>query len=239
MVNSKEVHLGDWIRQDWKRLLAGAVTTIAIAWALIWVAIDYYDARVIQVPQLGKKVDKLETDLQAAVVARETLQQSIAETDVLRLAIALIPGDIRQISRNAYISYAESTPSIITQHIEAQSFQWRVQIKQEESGRYSGLVGYRIWGLPTDGGEESNDPEIEKLQASMREYWRNLGLFINAAERIDLGSHEPQLLARTSDGLSTLGPTPDQQYEIYIVIEKNQDENRRWRCALIATMPHR
>lgn len=225
----------DFIQQHWQAVLAGVAATIATVWGLIWLAIDYYAARFTKVPQLTQKVEKLELDLDAALKARDDVIQSIADTDALRRAIALVPGDIRQITRNVHISYDESATSTITQTIDAQTFQWRVRIKQEENGRYSGFVGHRLWGVPNDLPDTSNDPEQKEMFEAMQKGIQDMGIFINAAERIDLGSREPQLLAHTNPTLSTLESTPDQFYEIYIVIEKNEDESRRWRCALIAT----
>ncbi len=143
------------------------MTIIGIVWGLILLAINYYEARFVQVPQLTQRVEKLETDLNMTREARDNLKHSIGETGVLRRAMALVPGDIRQITRDVYISYDESTPSTITQ-TDDQTFQWKVRIKQEENSRYSGFIGHRLWGFPNVMADDCINSEQKKLREQCR-----------------------------------------------------------------------
>ena len=96
------------------------------------------------------------------------------------------------------------------------------------------MVGHRLFGSAFSAGE-SEDEKMKELQEAIRSGMDQMRPFINAAERIDLSSREPQQFA-SDESISSVYPPPETGLEIYLVIERNEDENRRWRCALIAAV---
>jgi hypothetical protein len=214
-------------------LTIGGLITLLVGFVAF--VVRHYDLVNRQIPELKEQVSQLETDLGDAEKERDELRRSIEDTDVLLKAIATIPGEIRQITRDVFISYDEDRTSTITQTVDGQTFQWRITVKQDENGRYSAMVGHRLFGSTLPAPEETEDEKMKELHEAMRSGIDQMGLFINAAERIDLSSREPQQFA-SAESISSVHPPPETGLEIYLVIERNEDENRRWRCALIAAM---
>ena len=216
------------------RILA-ITALIGVTAALVAFLWRHYDLANRQVPELKKEVGQLEADLKEVQRERDELRRSAEGTDALLKAIGSIPGEIRQITRDVFISYDEDSPSTITQIIDGQAFQWRITVNKEEDGSYSGMVGHRLFGssLPIENqeGDEKSKEQFSKMRSSIDQ----MGLFINAADRINLSSRGPQQIA-SAESISSLPEPPENGLEIYLLIERNEDQNRRWRCALIATM---
>ena len=208
--------MGSWLNQ-YRGLMTtilaalGALVTLA---AVVAGGIDYYFARFVEVPALRARGDEL--------IRRLTeLESSIQETETLRRVLALIPGHIRRIDRGIYISYDKTVETKITLTIDDKSYQWKVRIEEEEDGRYSGLFSINpAWSM---GSQIADDPQYQKFFDAMR----NTQVFLRAAKRIDLDSSEPQIIFSDTSG--------DPHYKFYIIIEDSEGENRRWRCAVIAT----
>jgi hypothetical protein len=224
----------NWLDKPASRFLAGTGVVIAL-FGFVGFAWHYNDLANRQLPAVKERAERLQNELRDARRERDELQQSVNDTDALLKAIASIPGEIRQVSRDVFISYDEDSSSLITQIVDGQQFQWRIIVKKEEDGSYSGMVGHRLFGSSLPASRDNEDEETKKLFSAMRSGIDQMGLFINAADRIDLNSRDPQQIA-SAKSLSSIHPPPENGLEIYLVIERNEDRNRRWRCALIATM---
>jgi len=224
----------NWLDKPANRILAGTGVVVAL-FAFVGFAWHYNELANRQLPAIKERAERLQIELRDARRERDELQQSVDDTDALLKAIALIPGEIRQISRDIFISYDEDSSSLITQVVDGQKFQWRISVKQEEDGSYSGMVGHRLFGSSLLAADDKENEEAKKLFSAMRSGIDQMGLFLNAADRIDLSSRDPQQIA-SAESLSSMHPPPENGLEIYLVIERNEDQNRRWRCALIATM---
>lgn len=231
---SNATQKSNWLDKPANRFLAGTGIVVAL-FTFVGFAWHYNDLANRQLPALKERVERLQKELRDARRERDELQQSVDDTDALLKAIASIPGEIRQISRDVFISYDEDTSSLITLIVDGQTFQWKISVKQEEDGSYSGMVGHRFFGSSLPAADENEDEKTKKLLSAMRSKIDQMGFFLNAADRIDLSSREPQQIA-SAESLSSMHPPPENGLEIYLVIERNEDQNRRWRCALIATM---
>lgn len=226
-----------WIVINWKWFVPTLTAFIAGVWTIGWLLLDYHRARRVEVPMLKKEKHDAEVALQKCQISFATLQKSMDETDALRRAIATVQGEIRHITRNVFISFDESSPSLLTQKIDDQLFQWNVRIKKEPDGRYNGAYSQRMWGPPNlEEKEEQADDFLIKSVEAHRKMLATNPMFLNAADRIDLESQDPQLIGTTSPGISTFETNPSQYFDIYIVVEKTDPTHRRWQCSLIATV---
>ena len=224
----------NWLDKPVNRFLAatGVIVVLFGFGGFVW---HYNNLAYRQLPAITERAERLQSELRDAQRERDELQQSVKDTAALLKAIASIPGEIRQITRDIFISYDENSPSLITQIVNGQQFQWRISVKQEKDGSYSGVVGHRLFGSSIKEADKGKDEKAKKLFSMMRTGIDKMGIFINAADRIDLSSRNPQQIA-SAKSLSSMHPPPDSGLEIYLVIERNEDRNRRWRCALIATI---
>ncbi len=225
----------NWLDKPLGRVLA-VVAVVALLIGIIKFFWTYNDQVNRQLPAMKEQVKTLSIELRDERKELSELKKSIDDTDVLLKAISLIPGEIIQISRNLFISYDEDHPSLIALMINGQKFQWNISVNKEEDGSYSGMVGHKLFGSSLTAGDENKDKDekTKKLISKGLSAIDKMGLFINAANRIDLSSRIPQQIA-SDKSLSSMHPAPENGLEIYIVIERNEDQNRRWRCALIAT----
>lgn len=223
-----------WLDKPLNRGLA-IVAGITVLFGFVVFVWDYQNIKFRQLPELKGRVDTLTTDLGDARRERDDLRRSVENTDALLEAIASVPGEIRQITRNVFISYDEASPSLITQVVDGQQFQWRISVRREEDGTYAGMVGHRLFGSSMGIDDSEHDEKAREMFAQMRSGIDKMGLFINAADRIDLSSRKPQQIANAKS-ISSMHPPPENGLEIYLIIERNEDQMRRWRCALIATM---
>jgi len=195
---------------------------LAMTAGAIGAIVRYFHLELTIRPELVE----LKREHNVAIRELKSLRSSINETDILRGAMALVPGEIVHIQRDLLIPYDADRKLVLNIGLAGHTFNLKLGFHKNADGVYEGMVSQGVFPFP-HGGAVALPPAVSDAV-----------IWLNSADRLDLKSHAPQHIARSGEGVTTrIGAGIEGVYDIYVVIEENDPSRRSVQVAVVAVIP--